>query len=160
METLSLVFGLLVVYQIKHFLADYPLQGGYMLKKFLPGWDFFLPLVCHAGVHGLFTLGILLVFAPHLWYLCFVDAVIHFFMDRFKAGPKYLGRYKALSGTEFKKVLDTYLHAEDDLARDTAKRRLKSNVYFWWSLGLDQTVHHLTHYIIIYAVVMDAVWTC
>lgn len=160
METASLIFVLLVVYQIKHFVADYPLQGSYMLRKFMPGWDFALPLACHAGVHALLTLGILYLFAPHLWYLCFVDFAIHFLMDRIKAGPKYLGRYKALSGDEFKRIFDTYTHTEDDLTRSVAKSRLRSNVLFWWSLGVDQMVHHLTHYYIIFAIVMNKVWSC
>ncbi len=45
---------LLVVFQLKHFMADYPLQNEYMLGKFkAKGW--FAPLALHAGVHSLFT---------------------------------------------------------------------------------------------------------
>ena len=38
-------------------------------------------------------------------------------------------------------------------AAKNAEDKLRSNVYFWWALGLDQGVHHLTHYLIIYLVV-------
>jgi hypothetical protein len=55
-----MVWLLLAVYQLKHFVADYPLQTPYMLKKFLPGNDFIKPLSAHAGVHALFTLYCLL----------------------------------------------------------------------------------------------------
>lgn len=123
MTDLYCLFILLVCYQLKQFICDFPLQREYMLKKTLPGWDFLVPLITHAGIHGVFTLGLMLYFAPALWYLCFVDFVVHFIMDRIKSGPKYLGRFK-----------DHYSAA------------------YWWSFGFDQMVHHLTHYYIIYRV--------
>lgn len=116
-----------IMYQIKHFICDYPLQTPYMLGKFKPGWEFLGPLAAHCGVHALFTFTLS---SYLLWdrestfffagWLASVDFVIHFIMDRIKAGPKYLGRFK-----------DMY------------------HKYFWWSLGFDQMVHHLTHYFII-----------
>jgi hypothetical protein len=156
------IFVLLIVYQIKHFLADYPLQGAYMLKKFMGGWQWVLPLAAHAGVHGLFTLAITLLVNPVLWWLALVDFVAHFVMDRVKASPNLLGRYKAISGNEFmeiKPLLEDvqrwqgagFTHLPDD--HKDAVARMKSNVYFWWSLGLDQMVHHLTHYYIIWVLV-------
>jgi hypothetical protein len=120
------VFLLLVLFQIKHFLCDYPLQGKFMLGKFKAGWDFLPPLLAHTCVHMLGTLVICasLGVAFDLGVkLIFMDGIIHFFMDRIKAGPKYLGRFK-----------DMY------------------DKKFWWSLGLDQAVHHLTHYLIIYLI--------
>ena len=154
METVTLIFSLLIIYQIKHFIADYPLQGQYMLGKFKPDWGFFWPLAAHAGVHGLMTLGIVWYFNPSLWWLALVDAGIHFVMDRVKAGPKYLGRYKALAASEFKKVFDAYTHSDDELVKQIARQRLKHNVLFWWALGFDQMVHHLTHYYVIYVLVL------
>tara|TARA_B100000749_G_scaffold84052_1_gene63911 strand:+ start:56137 stop:56529 length:393 start_codon:yes stop_codon:yes gene_type:complete len=124
MEMLQLTFTLLVCYQVKHFICDFPLQREYMLKKTLPGWDFLLPLTVHAGVHALFTLAILLVFAPALWYFAIFDFIVHFGMDRIKSGPRYLGRFN-----------DHY------------------KASFWWCFGIDQMVHHFTHYFIIYKVV-------
>lgn len=133
MNQLATVFLLLVVYQLKHFVADFPLQGKYMLQKFNKDWSFFWPLAAHAGVHAYSTLLIanVYMFLTHSWgygllpmKLAIMDFVIHFSMDRIKAGPKYLGRYK-----------DMYAHQ------------------FWWSLGLDQMVHHLTHYWIIWQLV-------
>lgn len=140
------VLTLLLVYQLKHFLADYPLQGGFMLKKFLPGWDFVLPLMAHCGVHALMTLAIVMFFNPALWWLALVDFGVHFVMDRLKAGPKYLGRFKALSGNEFKNILSY----KDTVGLEQFKPQIRGNTFFWWSLGLDQMVHHLTHYFIIW----------
>lgn len=151
------LLALLIIYQVKHFLADYPLQSGFMLKKFLPGWDFFFPLVAHCAVHAAMTLGIVMWWNPALWWLALVDFGVHFVMDRIKAGPKYLGRYKALSGKEYVALLDKKTNQSIAHFRTVQKKLEKEkkavfrgNVFFWWSLGLDQMVHHLTHYYIIW----------
>lgn len=112
----SLLLNLLVIYQVKHFVADYLFQNVWMLQKSRPGWDFALPLGTHCAVHSLFTLGIVLYVNPAYWWLALVDLVTHFVMDRIKAGPRYLGRF--------------------------ADMRSKA---FWMSYGFDQMVHHLTH---------------
>lgn len=120
------IMVLLVVYQIKHFLADYIFQGRYMLGKFKDkGWV--LPLSCHVAVHGIMTLMIALVYGSLFWVavgVMVLDMVVHFVMDRVKASPKMLGRFPS------------------------------SQKEFWWSLGLDQMVHHLTHYAIIAILVL------
>lgn len=117
------IFFLLLIFQVKHFLADYPLQTTWMLGKFKPDWSFFWPLTLHCLVHAWFTAVIVTAIDPTKWWLAVVDFVIHFVMDRIKAGPKYLGRYNV------------------------------KEKKFWWSLGLDQSVHHLTHYFIIWSLV-------
>jgi hypothetical protein len=133
------IFLLLVIYQFKHFLADYPLQGKYMLKKFLPGTEWILPLMAHSGVHAVFTLAIALCFKPELAItLALWDGIIHFTMDRIKASPDLLGRFKPLTAKDYMESTD-------------AQKR--ANTLFWWALGLDQMVHHLTHYGLIYFMV-------
>jgi hypothetical protein len=125
-DQLTTIFILLVLYQVKHFLADFPLQGEYMLKKTLKGWDFLLPLSLHSAIHALLTLLILLYFAPHLYYLCFFDFIIHFLMDRIKSSERYLGRFSD-----------------------------KSESMYWNVFGIDQMVHHLTHIFIVYMIVQS-----
>ena len=117
------IFILLVVYQLKHYAADFLLQGRYMLGKFKGGTEWILPLTAHVGVHFLFTLVICLIIKPELYWLAFVDFVIHFTVDRIKASPNLCGRWKP--------------HEH----------------YFWLALGADQTMHHLTHYFIIWMLV-------
>jgi len=192
----SIVFILLVVYQLKHFIADYPLQGTYMLGKFKPGWDFLGPLTAHCGVHAAMTFVIscvcffvayglnfysLLPVGVMSIILAATDFAIHFAMDRIKAGPKYLGRYKALSGAEFMNLIKKHEFAQYGVEQaeqalqekepdrefwenskkfhqtdvDTCKAAFKNNVYFWWALGFDQMVHHLTHYGIMYVIVTN-----
>ncbi|MEM7647098.1 MAG: DUF3307 domain-containing protein, partial [Pseudomonadota bacterium] len=110
---LDMIFCLLVIFQIKHYIADFPMQREYMLRKTKAGWDFLLPLTLHCLVHGVGTLIVVLFFAPQLWWLCLLDFVVHFVIDRIKSGPRYLGRY-------------------NDLSRSG----------FWNILGLDQMAHH------------------
>jgi hypothetical protein len=127
---------LVIIYQLKHFLADYPLQRRYMLGKFRPDWGFVMPLLAHVGVHGVMTFIITVGFVG--WQaipLTLFDMTIHFFMDRIKASAKYLGRYKPLTA---------------ETAPKATPEQWQSNDHFWWSLGLDQMVHHLTHYAIIW----------
>lgn len=116
MNDIQWLFILLVYFQVKHFIADFVLQNVYMLQKDRPGWDFALPLSIHAGVHALLTLAVVLWWSPMYWWLAVLDFVVHFGMDRIKAGPKYLGRYSDI----------------------------QSKAY-WVSFGADQMVHHLTH---------------
>lgn len=109
----------MIAFQVKHFVADYPLQFPYMLRKFRPGWDFVLPLTAHCAVHALGTLAICLYVRPQLWWLTLCDFAVHFVMDRLKSGPRFLGRFKDATGT-----------------------------MYWVSFGFDQMVHHLTHILI------------
>ncbi len=125
--TIHFIFTLFVVFQIKHFIADYPLQLPYMIiNKVRPGWGFLMPLATHCFVHSMFTLAICLYVNPAFWYLALLDFAVHFVMDRVKAGPRYLGRF-------------------NDLHRSP----------FWIALGFDQMVHHLTHLYIIWVLVQN-----
>lgn len=116
-EQLRITFEILILFQFKHFFADFPLQINYMLfRKTSPNWDFFIPLLTHSAVHAAFTLIITLAYKPSLWWISLLDLVIHFTMDRVKSSPKMLGRY-------------------NDIGKAS----------YWWCLGFDQMVHHLTH---------------
>ena len=160
-----MIWILLVIYQLKHFLADYPLQGKYMLGKFKPYPQFILPLLAHALVHGLFTYTIVYLFHKGVYValgLAAFDMGIHFVVDRIKASPNMLGQFKALSANEYVNEILPVLNDPDDMGGrsaitrtggDTkfsiAMKRIKSNTYFWWALGWDQMMHHLTHYALI-----------
>jgi hypothetical protein len=160
-----MIWILLVVFQFKHFIADYPLQGKYMLGKFKDKeWQ--LPLAAHCGVHFLFTfvisfltlynnyryikgesqLGLLIILSTGL---ALIDFKIHFIMDRIKASPKMLGQYQNFTKKEFEKEILPLMQGGECYEMEV-KSRLKSNTLFWWSLGLDQMVHHLTDILIIY----------
>lgn len=146
-----MIWKLLIAYQIKHFLCDYPLQGAWMLGKFKKYPDYILPLLVHSGVHALVTFAIALIVKPEIAFLvALFDLVIHFIMDRIKASPNLLGRFKSLSANEMKDILSYIPTLGKTAVKVKYGDKLLGNKYFWWSLGLDQAVHHLTHYIIIY----------
>ena len=126
----ELLIYLIIFFQVKHFIADFVLQNVWMLQKSRPSWDFALPLAIHCGVHALATLAVVLWLAPSLWWLAILDFVVHFVMDRIKAGPRYLGRFTDVRGKAF-----------------------------WVSFGLDQMVHHLTHLYIAYLIAAAVVVT-
>lgn len=157
------VFILLILFQVKHFIADYPLQGKYMLGKFKPGYDFIIPLSAHCFIHFILTFNICLVFTNNFktsLYLSLFDFIIHFIMDRIKASPNMLGRFKPLSAKDMIEIMSRNFNnfnstSEYKRVLHSDKIKLKHNTYFWWSLGLDQAVHHLTHYFIIYMVVTN-----
>ncbi len=167
---IATLFILLVAYQLKHWLADYPLQRPWMLGKFKEGWAFVPPLAAHAFVHGTFTFLIALVARHDLDLACALagfDFVIHFAMDRIKASPKLMGRWKPLTGKEYEKTMgwlkdfkgfsskDAYRQSTIVKERGEKLASLRSNRMFWHSLGIDQMVHHLTHYAIIACLVLS-----
>lgn len=176
-----MIWTLLIIYQLKHWFADYPLQGKYMLGKFKQYPDFVLPLMAHVAVHGLFT------FAIGYWVmgglreaimLGVFDAMIHFAVDRVKADPDMLGKFKPFTKQEYMDhlarvkdlkeksflphfVTDAQLDAANEAYAQLNEEKIdwyereKSNKYFWWSLGLDQMAHHLTHYLLIFAILSN-----
>ena len=96
-----------------------------------------MPLAGHVLIHGAMTLVICVNYGPlstAIWLALF-DASIHFVMDRIKASPKYMGRWKVLSAGEWPTA--------------TPEKKRANNI-FWSCLGIDQMVHHLTHYAIIW----------
>ena len=113
---------LLVVFQIKHFICDYPLQIQYMLGKMnKTGW--FFPLLSHSAVHAFVTFVIVSFYSIYLAiYLAVIDLVLHFIVDRLKASPEIGGRFKP------------------------------DQPYFWWALGADQMTHHIINYVFIYII--------
>lgn len=113
---IELFIYLLIFYQLKHFFADFVFQNVWMLQKASPGWDFVPPLSIHCGIHAAITLTVALYVNPALWWLAAIDFVVHFTMDRLKAGPRYLGRFHDIRGKAY-----------------------------WVTFGFDQMVHHLTH---------------
>lgn len=118
-------FFLLVLFQMKHLLADFFWQNSYMLGKFKDeGWV--KPLLSHCAVHGVITAFIVFAFTlnPLLTLmLVSADVVVHFCIDR----------AKVISSRGL-----TY-----------------ENPKFWHNIGMDQFLHHLTHYVIIAYVLKD-----
>lgn len=155
---MTTVFVLLVLFQLKHFIADYPLQSpSFFVGKFRDDWGFLGPLLAHVGIHAVFTFILCVSFGATLGMsvgLACCDAGIHFFMDRAKAGKKYLGRWKPLSGPEWMEAQREVRESPPPLLTGLmARQRLRGNKLFWNALGFDQMIHHLTDYVVIWWVV-------
>ena len=125
------IFLLLIVFQFKHFICDYPLQTQYMLGKMKDtGWV--KPLAAHAGIHAIGTFIVAYYFLNLNYYLdsiafatilAIADFILHFIVDRIKASPTIGGRFRP------------------------------EQPQFWWALGADQMTHHLINYIFIFIIV-------
>jgi hypothetical protein len=127
MRQTTLTFILLALYQLKHYLADYRFQTAYMLGKLKEeGWE--VPLLAHVSVHAAMTL---VIAVGVCWF-----------------------RRLPFGFAVFATMFDFYAHFTVDrlkanLSRDAAMNEPR----FWRLLGMDQMAHHLTHYLIIYALV-------
>lgn len=120
------ILFLLALFLIKHFLADFPLQSQWMVfgKGKEKGW--ILPLAAHASVHGILTTLIIFAATFDLVLALLIgglEAVAHFSIDRVKASPNLLGRFKDISKPSF-----------------------------WIALGADQLAHNLCYLLIVYSV--------
>lgn len=121
---LGLFFVLLLGLEIKHYLADYFLQPGWMLGG---KGDFRHPGgYAHAGIHAALTAIVLLIAAaplPTLAAIVAAEFVVHYLLDYAK------------------------IHYSRGVHVDTAPRR------FWGLHGIDQLTHQLTYAVIIYVVI-------
>jgi len=121
-----------------------------MLGKFKEkGWK--LPLTAHCAVHALATFMILSVFwaltGKALFWLALFDFTAHFIMDRIKASPKLLGKYKCLGSKEYSRLKE--IAQKPDQFGKMAEKLLDDNRKFWYNLGIDQFVHQVTSLIIV-----------
>lgn len=110
------VFASLCLFQVKHFLADFVLQGPYILENRKhyghPGG------LLHVAIHLAGSLIALLIVGTGtttLAVLLLVEGVIHYHMDWAK---------------------DNFVAHRGLTSRDAA---------FWYVTGFDQAVHHLTY---------------
>lgn len=123
------VLILLLAFQVKHFLADYPFQHRYMYENKGKPTGWIVPLADHATVHALITIIIVILYllsktpgilaGSALYYIAITalfDFVTHFVIDRWKATRKG--------------------------GPDTSG--------FWINLGIDQGLHHTVGILIIY----------
>lgn len=104
----------MIVFAIKHVIADFFLQTSWMAMGKDAKTGWALPLLVHCAIHGVLAVAILLVLAPRFWYLGLADFVVHLIIDRVKG----------------------FCVATFNVTSD--------HQWFWWLIGIDQTLHHLT----------------
>ncbi len=119
----AIFFGLLLGFQLKHFIADYLLQPGWILsgKGDLRQWGGY----AHAAIHAAFSAVVLLLFHTPLWLIAVLvvaEFVVHYVLD-------------------FAKI-----HYSKGVGVDGQPSR------YWALHGIDQLAHQLTYAAMIYAV--------
>lgn len=110
------LIAILIVLEIKHFICDFPLQTRY---QYLNKGTYLHPGgILHSAVHALFTMLAFLIVSPSL----------------------ALG--VAIVAGEF------LLHYHIDWVKEQFIRRngwATTRREFWWAIGADQLLHHLTY---------------
>jgi hypothetical protein len=124
---LSLALGLFAGFELKHFIADYLLQTGWMIAgkaSFTKPGGY-----AHAGVHALGSAIVMLIARiplPAVLGLVAAEFVVHFLLDRAKVS--YGGG----------------IDPDEDAQR------------FWAMHGLDQFLHQVTYIVMIYVALRAA----
>lgn len=121
------ILFLYLAFRAKQVICDYFLQTSYMvaMKDAPLRQGGARALAMHAGIHAAFTFILVFIFAPQLWWLGAVDFFVHGAIDRFKSA----------------------LLAKKGWTMQDAR--------YWWTYGLDQEAHNLTHLAYIVLIVMS-----
>ena len=99
---------------IKHVVADFFLQTTWMAKGKDARTGWALPLLVHCLIHGVLTTAIVAAVIPRLWFIGLIDFAVHICIDR----------AKGLCVSHFGVTPESH--------------------WFWWLIGIDQALHHLT----------------
>lgn len=124
------ILVLLLLFQLKHLIADYYLQFPYMYKNKGKKENWFGPLLDHTIMHASGTALIIFFYFGYankmsLYYLLILismlmfDLITHFITDRWKA----------------------------------TRKTDPSQSWFWHSLGIDQMIHHIVGILIVFGIV-------
>jgi Protein of unknown function (DUF3307) len=106
----------MIILTVKHVVADFFLQNSWMAKGKDSRTGWLLPLTVHCLVHGALATILFAALVPRLWFLGMIDFVVHFCIDRTKG------------------------FCVSHLAINNAHQ------WFWWLIGIDQALHHLTDF--------------
>lgn len=117
----------LVIFLAKQLVADFLLQTSWMANGKEQPRGWLYPLLAHVAVHAVSTAVIFAILAPAFLWMAAVDFVVHFAIDRAKG------------------LLNRAFDADP------------TKTGFWWLIGIDQTLHHLTH--LVYAILIAVVRT-
>lgn len=81
---------LMMIFQLKHFIADYLLQFPYMYQGKGKAYKWIRPLADHSAVHASITFLIGLMYGVKLALIAaLIDFITHFVIDRWKAVKTY-----------------------------------------------------------------------
>lgn len=121
-----LLIAILIILQVKHFLCDYPLQTRYQVLN--KGTYLHPGGIIHSATHALLTMPVFLIAVP-----------------TFALGAAIV-------------VGEFLIHYHIDWSKEQIIRRngwSATQRQFWWAIGADQLLHHLT-YLVIAALLVGA----
>jgi hypothetical protein len=110
------LIGWMFVLTVKHVVADFLLQNTWMAVGKDQKTGWALPLLVHCAIHGAIATLLVIAVVPKLWFVGVVDFVIHITIDRIKG----------ICASQFGITL--------------------GHRFFWWLIGIDQALHHLTDF--------------
>ena len=106
----------MLILTVKHVVADFLLQNTWMAMGKDAKVGWAVPLLVHCAIHGVIATAIFATLVPRFWYFGLVDFVIHLCVDRAKG----------------------WCVAHFNVTNDQK--------WFWWLIGIDQALHHLTDF--------------
>ena len=106
--------GWMLLLTAKHVIADFFLQNTWMAVGKDQRRGWALPLLAHCLVHLAVAMAPILIVAPRFWFVALIDFAIHLAVDRAKGFCVATFRVKP------------------------------EHQWFWWLIGIDQALHHLT----------------
>ena len=126
----SIPLGALVAWMlalsVKHVLADFFFQNAWMAKGKDARTGWALPLLAHVAIHGAITTLLVVAVHPKLWFVGLIDFAIHITIDRIKG--MLVAHFAIVPG----------------------------NPWFWWLIGIDQALHHLTNLLLAVLIITNA----
>ena len=108
------LIGWMLLLTVKHIIADFFLQTPWMAMGKDSKTGWALPLLIHCLIHGVLATVLITIVAPQFWFVGLIDFAIHIVIDRAK------GLCVSSFGVK------------------------PGNPWFWWLIGIDQALHHLT----------------
>ena len=119
MTEVQTLIAVYIVLEIKHFICDYPLQTAYQLQN--KGTYLHPGGILHSGIQALGTMTAFLIVPPSFALglgIVVGEFLLHYHIDWLKA----------------------------QIMRRTGW--MSSDSQFWWAIGADQLLHHLTYLVI------------
>ncbi|MEH2479484.1 hypothetical protein V1282_002841 [Nitrobacteraceae bacterium AZCC 2146] len=118
--------GWMLILTIKHVVADFFLQTSWMALGKDRKTGWALPLLAHCTIHGVLTTLFVAAAQPRLWFIGLIDFAIHITIDRAKG--LCVSHFGIAPG----------------------------HLWFWWLIGIDQALHHLTDFFLAIFIVANS----
>jgi hypothetical protein len=144
MNDVSQIFVLLLAFEVKQLLCDYPILPDFLLKRFHSNG--IKAFILYSAFHGFITFTICLLLTnaeyPLALLMSLLDFAAGFALAMFRSHSSMIARFKPLD-------LDEFMSA--------SRKAKRQHRMYWTFFGLDQAIHHMTHFSIIYILCLQGV---